>query len=311
VTPSLGRVRARWASSDVLDLAAAGPLDGSVTARFGSAFHAELDGFVIAVLPPTSPRMPNGICVPVALSAGRGPEVSDPVVLAVGELVAGGLTIGWDPTRPPRWDARVPRWKRSQRALGERADAILASCFGGNAPGGPADALARIPGFGGDDRGARDGVASLLAAVRSRDPRLAARAARELVGRGPGLTPLGDDILAATALTVGSVGATNGSTSGRQGAWLSALAPPDLRKRTTSVSATLLEQAIRGRGIGPVHALLDPDPSRNRRLAGELDRLCRLGHTTGPAYAAAIGAVALVLASPNDLPNHTTKEQIA
>ena len=82
-----------------------------------------------------------------------------------------------------------------------------------------------------------------------------------------------------------------------------------LRKRTTAVSATMLELAIRGLGMGPVHALLDPDPQRGRRLAGELDFIRRVGHTTGPAYAAAIGAVALVFAPPTGFPNQATKEQ--
>ena len=35
----------------------------------------------------------------------------------------------------------------------------------------------------------------------------------------------------------------------------------------------------------------------------------RLGHTTGPAYAAAIGAVALVLAPSARYPNQAKKEQ--
>ena len=309
---SPGPVPARWVSDEVLDLAAAGPVSGSVLARFGSTLHAEIEGFVIAVLPPTAPRMPNGLSVAAGLAGGRGPEVGDPVRLSDGGLAAGRLAIGWHPDRPPRWDARVPRWTPADRkGLSERANAILASSADGIRRDVAAEYLAGIDGFRDDDRGARDGVGSLLAAVRTGDPRVAASAGLQLVGRGPGLTPLGDDILAAAALTMGSVGAANGSTSARQSAWLSALAPPDLRKRTTSLSATLLEQAIRGRGVSPVHALLDPDPSRDRRLTAELGRLRRLGHTTGPAYAAAIGAVALVLAPPKDLPNHTTKEQIA
>lgn len=310
MTPPLGPVRARWVSSDVLDLAAGGPVAGSVTARFGSAFHAEVEGFVIAVLPPASPRMPNGLCVPVALAAGSGPEVSDPVVLDGGGLVAGGLTIRWDPTHPPRWDARVPRWREGQRkALGERADAILALWSTDTRREDPAEPLTRIHGFGVDDRGARNAVAALLAAVRTREPGLATRAARQLVGRGPGLTPLGDDILAATALTVGSIGMEDGAPSRRQGRWLAALAPPALHERTTPVSATMLELAIRGRGIDSVHVLLDPDPAHAHRLADEVRRIRNLGHTTGSAYAATIGTVAQVLTTPSSLPSNPTKEQ--
>ena len=52
----------------------------------------------------------------------------------------------------------------------------------------------------------------------------------------------------------------------------------DLRARTTSLSATLLELAARGMGPEPLQALLAGEP-------GALDRLLRLGHSTGRAYA--------------------------
>jgi hypothetical protein len=289
-------VPARWVSGAVLDLAAGGPLAGSVTARFGATLHVEVEGFVIAVLPATAARMPNGLSIHGGVAGRRGVEVGDRVALNPDGLEAGGLAIGWDRARPPRWDATVPSWTVAQRErLGHRANEIIAAGMG-------------IDGFHGDDGDARDGVESLLAAVRSGDPGAAGHAGRRLVGRGPGLTPLGDDILAAAALTVRSVGGASGSASARQRAWLSALVPPDLRKRTTAVSATLLELAIRGFAIGPVHALLDPVPRHDRRLPAELDRIQRFGHTTGAAYAATIGTVALALAQPTLFPNQATKE---
>jgi hypothetical protein len=114
------------------------------------------------------------------------------------------------------------------------------------------------------------------------------------------LTPAGDDVLAATALTLAAAGPAG---AGRR-AWLAALVPPDLRRLTTSVSATLLELAVRGRGIGPARALLDPRPQPERRLRRELAALRRLGHTSGAVYAATIGAVALVLAPDENHTNH-------
>jgi hypothetical protein len=306
-----GRVWARWVSGEVLDLARSGPVAGSVTGVYGSTLHADLGGFVVALLPPGVPRMPNGVSVAAALAGEHAPAAGDPVVLTAEGLTAGPLAIAWDAERPPRWDARVPSWSGARRrGLRERGRAILDSALdgaeadlGGRAASGgavslelAAGALARAGGFARDDAEARAAVESLLAAVRSRDRRDAGRAGRRLAGRGPGLTPAGDDVLAATALTVTSAGASSASAEAGWGDWLAALAPPDLRGRTTSVSATLLELAVRGRGIGPARELLTPGPIYDRRLRRELAVLRAVGHTTGQAYAATIGAVALLLA---------------
>src|SRR6185312_4106896 len=90
----------------------------------------------------------------------------------------------------------------------------------------------------------RAAVAALLAALRAGDPAARLRAARDLVGRGPGLTPEGDDLLAGAATVAAAAG--------------DPLAlPPQLRELTTPLSATLLELAAAGAAARPVHALLD------------------------------------------------------
>jgi Protein of unknown function (DUF2877) len=292
VNGSRSSVAARWVSGEVLDLARAGPVAGSVTAVYGSTVHAELGGFVLALLPPGAPRMPNGLSVAAGLGGDRAPDIGEPVTLTTTGLCAGALTVAWDAGRPPRWDPRVPSWSRERRrGLRERAQAIL----GTREPA--AGSLAQAGGFAPGDAGAREGLEALVAAVRSGDPRDAESAGRQLAGRGPGLTPAGDDVLAAAALTVAAAGAASTSARAPWGAWLAALAPPDLRRRTTSVSATLLELAVRGRAIGPARDLLTPGPIHDRRLGRELAVLRGLGHTTGSAYAATIGAVALHLST--------------
>jgi hypothetical protein len=296
------RTAALWVSDDVVALAGERPRAGRVTARFDTALHAEVGGFVVAVLPPAAPRMPNGVSVDADALGDGSPAVGDPALLTRDGLRAGALTIGWDAESSERFDARVPRWTAEERrGLATRAEAIL-----GAAPGGArvrllAEALAHAGGFGAHEIYARAALESLLAAVRSGDPRDAARAGRELVGRGPGLTPAGDDVLAAAALTVAA--AAYGWPRGRH-AWLAALLPSDLRRRTTRVSATLLELAVRGRGFGPARALLDPRRHGDGALRDELAALARLGHTSGAAYAATIGAVALVLAPDENDTNH-------
>jgi hypothetical protein len=125
-----------------------------------------------------------------------------------------------------------------------------------------------------------DGPEDLVRAVSSRDPSLAAAAGRRWIGRGGGLTPEGDDLVAGVAAVV----ASSPWPGPLREAWLGALIGGDLRRRTTALSATLLELAARGMGPEPLQALLAGD-------AGALDRLKALGHSTGRAYArgAAVG----------------------
>jgi Protein of unknown function (DUF2877) len=89
-----------------------------------------------------------------------------------------------------------------------------------------------------------------------------------LIGRGPGLTPEGDDVVAGLAAVVAT----------HDKAWAAALVGTDLRRRTTALSATLLELAMRGMGPEPLQALVAGQ-------LGALDRLLRVGHTSGRAYA--------------------------
>jgi hypothetical protein len=118
------------------------------------------------------------------------------------------------------------------------------------------------------------GPDDLVEAVVSRDPERAAVVGRRLIGRGGGLTPEGDDLLAVVAAVV----ASSPWPEALREAWLGALVGDDLRSRTTALSATLLELAVRGMGPEPLQALLAGDRSAH-------DRLVALGHSTGRAIA--------------------------
>jgi hypothetical protein len=124
------------------------------------------------------------------------------------------------------------------------------------------------------------GPEDLVEAVVSRDPSLAAAVGARLIGRGGGLTPEGDDLLAGVAAVVASSPWPGASRA----AWLGALVGDDLRSRTTALSATLLELAVAGMGPEPLQALVAGD-------AAALPRLVALGHSTGRAIArgAAVG----------------------
>ena len=100
----------------------------------------------------------------------------------------------------------------------------------------------------------------------------------DLLGRGPGLTPAGDDVLAGWLLAVHHDTATRDELRPAVAA---------ARHTTTAVSAALLEEAAAGRGVPAALALADAlaghgDPSG---LGAALDRLLRVGHTSGAALA--------------------------
>jgi hypothetical protein len=119
-----------------------------------------------------------------------------------------------------------------------------------------------------------DGPDDLVQAVVSRDPSLAAAVGARLIGRGGGLTPEGDDVVAGVAAVIASLDWPGALRE----AWLGALVGDDLRSRTTALSATLLELAVAGMGPEPLQALFAGD-------ARALARLVALGHSTGRAYA--------------------------
>lgn len=109
------------------------------------------------------------------------------------------------------------------------------------------------------------------------------------IGRGPGLTPSGDDVLVgmlAALWSAGAVGAGDGAAFCRD---LEAVA----RQRTTVVSVEYLHYACRGMAVGPLCDLLGAlgrsDPVGTIEAAG---RLGRFGHTSGmDCLLGAVGAL--------------------
>jgi uncharacterized protein DUF2877 len=209
-------------------------------ALLGASTRIDLDGFVVLVTPPGTPWLPN------AITLGPGPAVV--------------------------WDPVVERVEPGP-ALAARGTAILRA-LGVARPAGVAGALAESA-----TRPPRAAVAALLAALHSGDVAAWRRATLALLGRGPGLTPEGDDLLAGVCIAA--------ATSGDPLAL-----PPGARALTTPLSATLLELAAAGAGPMPVHALLD---LTSERWGAPLRELEGLGASSGRAIALGVGAAAVVL----------------
>jgi hypothetical protein len=99
-----------------------------------------------------------------------------------------------------------------------------------------------------------------------------------LVGLGHGLTPAGDDVLAAMLLTLSAVPGSAAAVAGV----VAETAP--LLARTTALSATLLRHAAAGRGIPEVTGLVNA-LAGSGDLAAATARLVAVGHSSGSALA--------------------------
>jgi hypothetical protein len=272
-----------------------GQVGGRVLGAGATAAWVDLDGFVVAVTTREVPLLPDA----VALSAGSGalarPGLAPgtPARMVPGRIELGPLRITWDPAAPPAWDPTVPVPAAAGPEDVARRGTALREALA-TAPGAVDDRGPPLSGLG--DPGGAAGLELLFRAVRERDPEPAAAAARELLGRGPGLTPEGDDLLAAVAGTLAVLGPAAGWDGSVLAATLAALVGP-ARARTTALSATLLELAARGRLAEPAGRLLDLGPGGEAAWPAALARLERLGHGSGRAYAAGIAAATSLLAA--------------
>jgi hypothetical protein len=113
-----------------------------------------------------------------------------------------------------------------------------------------------------------------------------------VVGRGPGLTPAGDDLLAGVLLVA-------------RGTWDRASAPRLLPRpvATGDIARAFLRSAAEGRCIEPVHDLLTALACADRHAVGSsLALLARFGSSSGTALAYGIRLALLELATSGPCP---------
>jgi uncharacterized protein DUF2877 len=253
-------------------VAALAPADGVALGSGSGAAYVDFGGFVVAITSARAPLLPNEI----SLAGARLPPFPTGASVShePGCIEAAGVVI--DLRRARTWDPTVAtNGERSADDVSTRCAAVL----------GAGDPI----GLPGSDE--------LVAAIGRRDIRGVAAAVDSLVGRGGGLTPQGDDVIVGAATALGAFAKPARMAELLRREMLAALCRPDRRRRTTSLSATLIELAASGRGAPLLGCTLNLETPENEWRRA-LILLRNLGHSTGRTWAAAAASVGVALARP-------------
>jgi hypothetical protein len=248
------------AASSAVELAVVGPVrPAQVRASTPHALYLQVDDADQTMVCLASPQAVRVPCA-VVLESKNLPPVLPPGT--IGSVGGSAVQIGSAVYRVSRW-WRPPR----PRGLGAVPPARLAGAVRW-LTGRVADPL---------DSPGRAAVAELVGSIADGAPPEPAVA--QLLGRGPGLTPTGDDVLAGAMVTLSALGSPY--LAGLAAAVLRA-APP----ATTVVSGALLRHAARGECIPELSDLLESiGPWGADPVAGALPRaagaLLAVGHCSG------------------------------
>ncbi len=235
-------VAALWVGGEVSDVLAQQSATGLMLGGFRGGVYLRFGPRIIAV---TGPSVPAG---PLNLTLDRDLDFDADRRIDCPRVIAGTLHLGPLELRGPSADSWMPSH-------------------------GPAAVSARIRDLG--LLAQAQAVPQELAAVwpdvlRAIDDDLMDRARDLLGGRGSGLTPTGDDVLA--GLVLGRALCDPGRRHG--------LVELVERTHTSDLSLRFLHWAGRGVSIEPVHRLLDADPGEVSSAAGAV---CSVGGSSGQA----------------------------
>jgi hypothetical protein len=239
---------------------------------------------VLSLLAPAAAGVPNGVRL-AAVNAGlmARPTPGDAVLVGAGRILLGGLDV-----RVVRsWPCRVRRFAVDRRSI----DAI-SDTAGMQASGVPDGVVAALESaLESTQQSALESAQQSTQQSAGHHPGMSTppatgrplqTAVGDLVGRGLGLTPGGDDVIAGALCGLHAAGAT-GLVSA-----VAAAALTDLTDRTTLLSADLLRLAADGDACVEVLGVLRAAHHARDRLrlgdcalGGALDRLLAVGHTSG------------------------------
>ena len=268
------------------------PRTGTVLGSSSTSAYLAFDDLVMAMNSRTVPLMPNGATV-IENGGLEAFESGAVVRTSVEGLRAGRVEVTWNGAVPV--DLAVPlNESHHARDVAHRGRALLDAM---DHDGGPVAAIGRArPGIISGE--GLDAVQLLFTALSEGRPEAAREAAHLLTGRGPGLTPDGDDLLAALAAATRAFEGPAAIDPRAAHRLRAALLVDDLGNRTGALSATLLRLAVNGQVIDPVRSLLDLSVEQVTWLRA-LGRLERIGHSTGGTYALGCALAALALAGSN------------
>lgn len=263
------------ASASLHDVLSGPPLAAEVLASFSRAIYLRLPAAhsgtcpalgerVVAIITPDALRLPCSIVVGTGVDldgATSGALTPRDARSAATPGEAGGGVIGAGAVHLPHLSVRVTRWWRPRRPRPLRATPALAENV---------DRLAALlPPLPEELTGPAVALQTRLASWPA-DPEAAgcvAEEARQLVGLGPGLTPAGDDLLAALML---ALTAAPGAARALAAA-LAASFAGDAAEKTTSLSRALLRHGASGEGVPEIADLVDilaTAPESARSLGG-------------------------------------------
>ena len=248
------------ASAAVADLVTGLPCRGRRLGASRRATWFDVGGHVLVVSDRHAVRLPNAVMVPMLPpdpwtrpSAGGG--------VAVGDVTVGdGIILG------PGWQLGVVRWWDARPHLGTVEASTLRRVVERSCP----ESLSS------------DGLA-IRSALAAGDGAALRSVATRIIGKGGGLTPAGDDLLAGALATYRLLGGACGMRDtvalvDEQGHSLVVHA----RSATTALSASLLAHAVRGEVADPVAMLLRAlAESKMPEMAMEC--VAAIGHSSGPA----------------------------
>jgi hypothetical protein len=264
------------------------PRSGRVVACGRYAAYLSLSGragVALAVCTYDAVRVPFGIRLGVlaASSPLARLRAGDPVT--VGDRVVSAGTL----------DVTVARWWAARPTVGRVTDSDLAAWAA--ALQWAREEHGRAPGLGDQDTWALQ----FAGALARRDASQALAATRRLIGRGPGSTPSGDDLVGSALAAIHVLAPSHPAAAALWAACgkpLAAAVTARPEASTTPVSAALLRYAARGEPIGEVADLLrcaarargGQDAARAAAL-----RLLGIGHSSGADCLQGLAAVVAAL----------------
>jgi hypothetical protein len=250
------------ASVAIRGLLAGAPRPGRVLGTSTHGWWYAIDDTVVVVTDDRVVRLPNAVVVRPDPAAVAG--VSRP-----GEeswLGGGGVAT-------PDIEWRIVRWFDPRVAAIDADPNVVAGLV--------RSAAELVPGVD---------VGPLAAALRTGDGLRFVDEAGQMIGRGEGLTPEGDDILTGVVAGYRHCCASLGDAAGAS--MLERLRRPILsaaRRSTTSLSVTLLGHAFDGEVAAPVGSLLRALTGRGS-VPVAIDATLAVGHRSGPALAGGVVA---------------------